>query len=68
MKKAQGFCNENAGKHKQRSVSAPSVITSCFIVCAKQYLKHILLLGRINIILANRLSHFRAIYTHPDSP
>lgn len=68
MKKEQGSSNENAGKHTQRSVSAPAVITSCFIVCTIQYLKHIFLLDRINIILANRLSHFKAIYTHPAGP
>lgn len=44
MKKEQGSCNENAGKYKQRSVSAPAVITSCFIVCTTQYLKCIFLL------------------------
>lgn len=53
MKKAQASCDENAGQRKQRSVSAPAVTTFCFVVCIKQYLKHLLLLGRVNIILPN---------------
>lgn len=53
MKNTQESCNENAGQQKQRSVYAPTVITSCFIFCAKQHLKHLLLLGIVNIILLN---------------
>lgn len=48
MKRVQASCNENAGQCKQRSVSTPAVITSCFIVRTKQHLKHLLLLDRVN--------------------
>lgn len=68
MKKAQASCNENAGQCKQRSVSAPTVITSRFIVCTKQHLKHLLLLDRVNTILLKLLSHFRAFYTYSAEP